>query len=68
MEARKAQWLAVRVTEAEAEKVKALASRTRRSKSDVVRLLLEQAEIADGPDIRLVSGDDSHREEQNDAR
>jgi hypothetical protein len=50
----RAVFVGFRATEAEAEKVAALARKTRRSKSGVLRLLLEQAELAEGPDIRLM--------------
>lgn len=42
-----------RATEAEARKVEQLARLTHRSKSDVLRLLLEQAQLETRPDIQL---------------
>ena len=48
-------FIGLRVSEEEADKVAALATRTKRSRSAVIRTLLEQAELANSPDIRLAT-------------
>jgi len=53
-------YVGFRATEAEARKVEELARQTKRSKSDVLRLLLEQAERADRPDVLLKEGEREH--------
>jgi len=51
---RKEMMLAVRVSTSEYEKLTRLACETRRTRGEVLRMLLSQAQLAPAPDVALV--------------
>ena len=61
----RSKFVAMRVTDAEAEKVAELARLTRRSRSSVLRVLLQQARLEKEPDVQLTeeARNDEYREE-----
>jgi hypothetical protein len=52
-----------RATAGDEKKLKILAERTNRRMSDVLRLLIRQAVLADQPDIRLADGEGNGQKE-----
>jgi len=55
--------IAFRATPTDRRKLQALAEQTNRKMSDVLRLLVRQAVVADQPDIRLADGKSDGQEE-----